>query len=97
MGEKEMVFWMIWEPQSGYIMQKHDTCSEAFREARRLASKDPNKRFYVLQALGFAQMMPLAVQEYIWAISLPYPHHQTGCVLSARNAVWWRTGKKAAK
>lgn len=48
---EETIFWMVWNPQAGPPLAKHNKRSEAISEAERLAMKCPGSSFYVLEAI----------------------------------------------
>lgn len=46
----EPLFWCVWADGGGSPTVKHDTFSQAKREAQRLARANPGQRFVVLAA-----------------------------------------------
>ena len=43
-------FWMVWSPTGNTPKYKHVSHGQAMNEAKRLATKNPNSKFYVLEA-----------------------------------------------
>ena len=52
----EMIFWVVWNPSQGLPRYRHTTIDEAKAEAERLARLSQGQKFYVLQALGVAEV-----------------------------------------
>lgn len=44
-------FYLVWNPEGRAPTKRHGNYAAAYREAARLAELDPNKSFYVMQAL----------------------------------------------
>lgn len=49
------IFYLVWEPESGYTKYRQDSITLAKQEAERLAQKEPGKEFYVLKALTMSK------------------------------------------
>ena len=47
----EQKYWMIHNPNNKTPWQKHDDHTDAVAEAKRLASKHPGRRFFVLETV----------------------------------------------
>lgn len=43
-------FWMVWSPQGGTPGKKHATLDDARTEANRLATSNPTREFFLLEA-----------------------------------------------
>lgn len=57
-------FWFVYQPDSRLPRKRHRSLASAFAEANRLAAEYPGRRFYVLEALGWAWTgMPVAGEE----------------------------------
>lgn len=48
---EEETFFLVWNPQRNAPTYKHGTLELATLEAKRLAAKTPNEKFFVLQAI----------------------------------------------
>lgn len=46
------VFWLVWTPQGGHPKYRHSTRELAETESARLATKEPEKEFYVLKTVS---------------------------------------------
>ena len=57
-------FWVIWSPQGGNPIVKHNTQPEAVAEAERLALQHPGREFYVLAAIARTKIKAVEVE---WA------------------------------
>jgi len=44
-------FWVVWNPNAGAPTFRHPTREQALAEAERLAARNPNAAFVVLEAL----------------------------------------------
>lgn len=54
---KEFEFWIVWNPDSTRIpTHRHDYGYKAIAEAQRLAKENVGQQFYVLKAIGKAQV-----------------------------------------
>lgn len=49
------VFFLVWNPETGYARQRHACFEDARREAERLAGKHPGQEFHVLVSMGRAR------------------------------------------
>ena len=60
------IFWLVWSPTRGTPTVRHNRYEHATMEARRLAEKHPNDKFYVLvtAAVAYAAPNPVIVAEY---------------------------------
>lgn len=66
-------FWLVWCPDTGAPTYQHKTHESATREARRLASNNPGKRFIVLQALERVERAdPVTVVRYDEPDEVPF-------------------------
>ena len=45
-------FYLVWNPDRGLPKKRHPTLKSAQNEAERLAKKQPNESFYVLQTVS---------------------------------------------
>lgn len=45
-------FWMVWCPMAGAPTVQHPSLAAAEAEARRLAAKHPDRKFFVLHTVG---------------------------------------------
>lgn len=50
--ENQNIFWMVWREQDRGPAYVHGTLSSAKQEAQRLATLNPDSKFFVLQAIG---------------------------------------------
>lgn len=50
------MFFMVWSERSHETHVRHDTKDRAINEASRLAAANPGCKFYVLAALGLAEV-----------------------------------------
>lgn len=55
------IFWMVWEPESGYTKKRHPNFNAADAEAKRLARANRGKRYYVLRGVCYAEVNNLRV------------------------------------
>ena len=56
MNELNGKFWMVWNPNGGSPTVKHQSEDDAKTEAERLARIYPNKRFWVLESMGYMRV-----------------------------------------
>lgn len=63
MPEKQMRFWMVWNPEGRQPQYKHFTRTEADMEAQRLARVNPEQSFYVLKAVSGFKSQPSPVDQ----------------------------------
>lgn len=49
-------FWLVWNPEGNAPKHRHGSESSATKEAERLATLNPNARFYVLKALSYREV-----------------------------------------
>jgi hypothetical protein len=54
-------FFLVWCDSRMDSIVRHASMADAQHEAERLATANPGKRFYVLQAKGFAHVPPRLV------------------------------------
>lgn len=54
----EKTFYMVWRQGTGHIHFQHEIYESARREAERLARATPSATFYVLRAVGYAEIPP---------------------------------------
>ena len=52
MQEKRKAYYLVWNPQTGYIKHKHKYSSSAKTEAERLARQHQGQEFVVLKAVA---------------------------------------------
>lgn len=66
-GKREEVpFWLVWSPQGVAPRFKHEDPQSAAAEARRLATINPGRQFYVLRPVEmFAIREPLERTTFI--------------------------------
>lgn len=70
-NQQQCPFWLVWNP-SGYPPRyKHDTEASASVEARRLASENPGREFYVLRPTSKVIRADLLVTCF----NAPPPHN----------------------
>ena len=43
-------FWLVWNEKTGYTARKHNTYESASNEAKRLALKNKEIKFFILEA-----------------------------------------------
>ena len=48
--KKDKKFWLVWRPTGNAPRKRHASHEEALIEAKRLATANPNSKFYVLEA-----------------------------------------------
>lgn len=51
-------FFLVWNPEARAPSQRHATFQSALGEAQRLAEKEPNRSFYVMQAVNVSRGVP---------------------------------------
>lgn len=61
MHTSEERFWMVWRSGGNLPTKRHFTYEAAVEEARRLVNECPAARFWVLEAVGYAQIQPAPV------------------------------------
>lgn len=49
-------FYLVWAEETGRTNYRHSLIESARAEAERLARENPTRKFYVLEAKGFAEV-----------------------------------------
>lgn len=65
-------FFVVWEPQNGPPIVKHDSYESAKREAMRLARANRGRRFYVLQSRAHAVLDEVQFVEHDDGCEIPF-------------------------
>lgn len=52
MNERQMPFYLVWSPKGGAPTVRHDTETQARKEAERLAMNNHGQTFVVLMSIG---------------------------------------------
>ena len=60
------LFWVVWNPYGENPQTRHSSMLAAQKEAIRLSEKQPDTKFYVLQANGHAEKItPRTFEWYV--------------------------------
>lgn len=67
-------FWVVWCPESGPPTKRHDRKTDAIAEARRLATNNPGRDFFVLCTVSRSRRMePVETVEFdIFDAGVPF-------------------------